>query len=82
MSLNHRGAALEELLEVTNFRKKVQDIIVGNWKKEKVFQKLLEKICQSSWCNHSRQKQSSRGNVYEKTDEELGISGNAGTIPK
>ena len=34
MSLNQRGAALQELLEVTNFRKKVHDI-VGNWKKEK-----------------------------------------------
>ena len=45
-------------------------------KKLKTFQKLLEQISQNPQYNQSRQSQSSRGNVYEKTDQELGISGN------
>ena len=32
--------------------------------------------------NQSGQIQSSKGNVYEKTDQELGIPENTGTIPK
>ena len=32
--------------------------------------------------NRSRQSQSSNGNVYEETEQELGISGNNGTIFK
>ena len=51
-------------------------------KKLKCFHKLTEKISQSPQYNQSRQSQSSRGNVYEETDQELGISGNTGTIPK
>ena len=48
----------------------------------KTFLKLREYISQSPQYNHSRQSQSSRGNVYEETDQELVISGNTGTIPK
>ena len=48
-------------------------------KKLKTFQKLLEKISQSPQHNQSRKSQKCRGNVYEETDQELGISGN--TVP-
>ena len=43
------------------------------------FQKLL--ISQSPQYNQGRQSQSSRGNVYKETYQELGISGNTVTIP-
>ena len=70
---------------MTNFRKKVDETIVENWEKGKVkklrtFQKLLEYVSLSH--NQSRQSLSSRGNVYEETDQELGISGNTDIIPK
>ena len=44
-------------------------------KELKAFQKLLK-------YNHRSLSQSSRGNVYEETEQELGISDNIGTIPK
>ena len=51
-------------------------------KKRKHFQKLLEYISQSSQYKLSRESQGSRGNGYERTDQELGLAGNADTIPK
>ena len=50
-------------------------------KKLTTFQKLLEQISQNPQYNQSRQIQSSRGNVYEETDQELGIPENTGIIP-
>ena len=51
-------------------------------KKESKLQKLLEQISQSLQYNQSMQNQGIRGNVYEETDQELGISRNTGTISK
>ena len=72
--------------KITNFRKKVEDIIVENWekgsKKLKTFQKLLQQISESPQYNQSRQSRSSRGFVYEETDKEQDISGNTVTKPK
>ena len=51
-------------------------------KKLKHFQKLLEYISQSSQYKLSRDSQGSRGSVYQKTDQELSLAGNANTIPK
>ena len=51
-------------------------------KKLNKFQKLLEQISQSPQYNHSRQSQRNRGNVYEEINQELGASGNTGTIPE
>ena len=48
----------------------------------KTFQKLLKQISLSPQYNESRQSWSSRGNVNEKTDQELHMSENTGTIPK
>ena len=50
-------------------------------KKLKVFQKLLTQIIQSPQYIQGRQSQSCGENVYEE-NEELGISGNTGTISK
>ena len=51
-------------------------------KKLKVFQKLLTQIIQSPQYIQGRQSQSCEENVYEENDQELGISGNTGTISK
>ena len=51
-------------------------------KKLKVFQKLLKQIIQSPQYIQGRQSQSCGENVYEENDQELGISGNTGTISK
>ena len=50
--------------------------------KLKHFQNLLEYISQSSQYKLSRESQGSRGNGYQRTDQELCLAGNADTIPK
>ena len=49
---------------------------------KKESKKLKRQISQSPQYNQIRQSQSRRGNVYMETDQDLGISGNAGTTPK
>ena len=50
----------------------------------KSFQKLLEYMSQSRQYNRSRQSQSSasRENVYQETDQELGLLGSTCTRPR
>ena len=85
--MNEKRATLQELPDKSQISGKRQRTLLSEIKKKKsekikTFQELLKQIKQSPQYNQNSQGLSSRGYVYEESDQELVISGNTGTISK
>ena len=81
------GASLKKLLDKSKISGKRQWILLFEIEKKEI--KTLQKFFRNYWSRLarafstiSRQCQSSRGNFYEETDQELDKSRDTGTIPK